>query len=85
MLSRTLLGLVKDKSQTVIDYLRFPGVRVTHLPTGIVVKVNQEYEAASNLALAMQYLRARLYDIDGDHHEPELVRTYRVESDWNLE
>lgn len=40
-----------------------PAMRITHLPTGIVVLCRSELYQHKNKALALQILRARLYDI----------------------
>jgi peptide chain release factor 1 len=52
-------------------------VRVTHLPTGIVVAMQDEKSQIQNRAKAMQVLRARLLKAEQDKRAAELSETRR--------
>jgi peptide chain release factor 1 len=52
-------------------------VRVTHLPTGIVVAMQDEKSQIQNRAKAMQVLRARLLELEQDRRAAELSETRR--------
>ena len=52
-------------------------VRVTHLPTGIVVAMQDEKSQIQNRAKAMQVLRARLLKLEQDRRTAELSETRR--------
>jgi peptide chain release factor 2 len=51
-------------------------VRITHLPTGIIVQCQNERSQHSNRATALKLLKARLARIDEERREAEIAKQY---------
>jgi peptide chain release factor 2 len=49
-------------------------VRITHLPTGIVVQIQNERSQSSNKQTALRVLRSRLVELEQERREQELAK-----------
>jgi peptide chain release factor 2 len=56
-------------------------VRLTHLPTGVIVACQSERSQARNRDMAMGMLKAKLYQIEQDKKKSEMERQYGEKGD----
>ena len=56
-------------------------VRITHLPTGVVVQCQNERSQHRNKDLALKILRSKLYELELQKKREELIRLEKTKSD----
>ena len=85
-----------DESELRIDTYRSSGaggqhvnttdsaIRITHLPTGIVVCCQNERSQHKNRATAMKMLKAKLYEYEEEkrRNEADAIRGEKMENGW---
>ena len=56
-------------------------VRITHVPSGVIVACQVERSQPKNRAKAMAMLKAKLYQIEEDKRQAEIARQYGEKTD----
>jgi peptide chain release factor 2 len=59
-------------------------VRLTHLPTGIVVQCQNERSQHKNKAMAMKYLRSRMYDMKIKEQNEKIAEVNKTKKNINF-